>query len=695
MGKTALAEKYIKKYTKKLRLLMAKETANIIPLKNEVARWLREDLLEEPSNDFNANVDRLIHRLCNVNEEEKIAILIDNLEPALDANGKFIKKYNSFLKLLRRLAVPDIRSITLITSRESICENVKFQDYKLPRLDIKAWANYFGISNEQDIPSFRDMHGAYNGNALAMTIHKGAISQELKLENITAENIKAYWKQYENQLLAKPNLKNLIKEQFERLKSVHVTAYKLLYRLGCYRYQDVSSISLAGLKCLLWDMKDENSEYETIEDEDYTQEVVEVLKNRCLVEIKYSDKTENNKDEKIKYYLHPAIREEAVKRLKSSGDYKKTNRQVANFFVDSVSHIESLDDALFVLEAYYHFINIKDFQSAAKVIVQDRPSQYENFESLGIALYRLGLFQRTIPLIEKIENKEISPYLKCRIYNIKGEFYSLAGDIQKAIDNHQLSGDIAKEHIEEDSTIFSQDPRRNYKNLYVVSFYNIGICNLELWEIEEARQCFEEVNKFAEDEEVFQPYVKGSQLLSNVYCSLLQGNPLSLESRQLFDQLVDSFPKNRSEIEHSIHCQLIDFSNPWAYGFFGIIFGWIYKNLKEYEKAKSQYEIIKDQTKAIKYIQFQANSLNGLAEIYREQCNFEKAKENHNQAIELLQEIGCKRDLAEAYLQLALTYQANKEVEESKTYFTNASNLFNEIGASKQIERLQKLDMFI
>ncbi|HWR25585.1 MAG TPA: tetratricopeptide repeat protein, partial [Methanosarcina sp.] len=660
VGKTELAFYYVKSkgYRKVLKLIMAKRTADISSVEDEVVRWIKQDFGQEPSHSFQDNLE-ILRRILT--QERQVAIIIDNLEPALDKTGRFIENHSSYVELLRVLADDDLCSITLITSRAKICEpSVKFCDYPLKGLDISAWRDYFGIKNDEKIPALKEMHRAYNGNAKAMGIHRGAIQQNfVDGKDIEAKHIEAYWKHYRDNLLAQPDLENLIAEQFENLKSLEPIAYKLLCRLGCYRYQDVPSVPYDGLNCLLWDEPEQ------------TTRVVELLKNRSLIEIR-----------ELKFWLHPVIREEAIRRLNTSEDWQEANRQAANFFTNkqtnsmtgetpipqeflkrsnSIGAIESIGDALFILEAYYHFLEIRDYECAAAMIIQDRTSQYETFESryetfesLGVALYRLGLSQKAIPLVEKLilEKENISPYLICRLYNTIGEFYLMAGDLQKAIRNHGLSGKIAESRIgKQEHQGFSRDPRRTYENLSIASDYNVGICNLELWEIDVARQYFEKVKGFTEDEKSWKPYVEGSRFLSDIYFPLLQGDSLNDEKKKQFRDLANTFPQDRANINPDIHCKFINFSNPWAYGFFGVMFGWVYRKLNEPENAESLYRSVAAETGKMNYTQFQANILNGLAELHRERKDFENAKKFHNQAIDLLKDINCKRDLAEAYFQ--------------------------------------------
>ncbi len=68
---------------------------------------------------------------------------------------------------------------------------------------------------------------------------------------------------------------------------------------------------------------------------------------------------------------------------------------------------------------------------------------------------------------------------------------------------------------------------------------------------------------------------------------------------------------------------------------------------------------------------------------------FDTALTLHREASEILENIGAKCDLAEAYYQLGLTQQkmGNPESEEN---FLKALQLFNDIGAPKQVEKVQE-----
>jgi hypothetical protein len=134
--------------------------------------------------------------------------------------------------------------------------------------------------------------------------------------------------------LVERDLEDLVTSQFNRLQQIDPEAYKLLCRLGCYRYQDVPTVPTEGLLCLLWDVE-----------EAQRRRIIESLRNRSLVEF-----------HKGEYWLHPMIRAEAIARLRASDDWEITNRKAAIFLTESVEIIENIKDAMTALEAYYHYV---------------------------------------------------------------------------------------------------------------------------------------------------------------------------------------------------------------------------------------------------------------------------------------------------------------------------------------------------
>jgi len=300
VGKTTLARKYLQQeFETVLEFPIAKETKDIASIESLIEEKLRQ-LGEEPGREFLVSIDRLKRKL----QSDRIGILIDNLEPALDSAGKFIEPHRRYVELLRVLADPSVRSLTLITSRERLNEySISVHPYLLRELSLEAWKQFFLNRfriQDSEKKEFRDsnilaltnLQNAYGGNAKAMDILCGVILTDY------AGDIAAYWDANQHDLLIERALEDLVVGQFDRLQQLDPDAYKLLCRMGCYRYQDVPTVPIEGLLCLLWDVPGNRQ-----------RRVVKALQERSLIDCKDGE-----------FWLHPVIRGEAIGRLRASED---------------------------------------------------------------------------------------------------------------------------------------------------------------------------------------------------------------------------------------------------------------------------------------------------------------------------------------------------------------------------------------
>ena len=249
VGKTTLARKYLQQeFGSFLEFPIAKETKDIASIESLVEEKLKQ-LGEEPGREFLVSIDRLKRKL----QGEAIGILIDNLEPALDSSGKFIEPHRRYVELLRVLSDPSVQSVTLVTSRERLYEpSVAVQHYLLNSLDVAAWEQFFQLRQlSPDAPSLAALHRAYGGNAKAMEIISSAIQTD------HAGDVAAYWQANQDDLLIERALEDLVTQQFDRLQQLDQDAYNLFCRMGCYRYQDVPTVPIEGLMCLLWDVPEQ------------------------------------------------------------------------------------------------------------------------------------------------------------------------------------------------------------------------------------------------------------------------------------------------------------------------------------------------------------------------------------------------------------------------------------------------------
>jgi hypothetical protein len=206
IGKTKLAEQYFEQYFeakgfKTLRLSVGTESESITRVEGWIEDRLRLDFKEEPGQKF--DLMRLLDRLRRHLQTQQLAILIDNLEPALDENGKFIAL--GYVELITVLAEPNVKSITLITSRECLNESkVIVEPYPLPELDEDAWREFFSkFEINANTPALSAIHKAYGGNALAMKVLCYPIQTNYD------GDLEAYWQEYKIFLL-KGEIKDLI-----------------------------------------------------------------------------------------------------------------------------------------------------------------------------------------------------------------------------------------------------------------------------------------------------------------------------------------------------------------------------------------------------------------------------------------------------------------------------------------------------
>lgn len=658
VGKTTLARKYLQQeFDLFLEFPIAKETKDIASIEGLIEEKLRQ-LGEEPGREFLISLDRLKRKL----QAEPIGILIDNLEPALDSAGRFIKAHRRYVELLRVLSDPTVKSITLITSRERLREvDITVQHYKLRSLDLKAWEQFFQSHNIQvtSLPSYgrgvrgkgalAALHNAYGGNAKAMDIINGVV-----LEDFSGD-VEAYWQVNQDDLFIERDLEDLVTHQFDRLQQLNPDAYKLLCRLGCYRYQDVPTVLIEGLFCLLWDVP-----------ENRHRQVIKSLQDRSLVDW-----------EEREFWLHPVIRAEAIERLKREGDWEETNREAAEYWTNIVESIETIEDAKKAFEAYYHYLEIKDNEKAGNVIIKDRQNRWSDWqegECLGHSLYKLGLLQEANSAISLTIANINSGYPLSRLYSILGLLYRFTGNIHQAIEYHEISGRIAADVLQ--STRRFEEANIDPEKLTMASLLDKGLCKIELWEIQEALEIFEEARVRIANTS-FQDYK-----LETDYCVAFLKSLSSSDNIKRASLLVLA-NQTYAALEAN------DFGS-WTKGYGLCFLGLTYKNLGIYDKASLMYCKATKYARKANYSLIKAKVLYGSAEICRICQSFTKALSRHLKSIELLDARGNKTDLAEAYYQFGLTYQAMGEVKKCNTNFQEAIQLFSEMEAPKQVERVRK-----
>ena len=650
VGKTTLARKYLQQeFGSFLEFPIAKETKDIASIESLIEEKLKQ-LGEEPGREFLVSIDRLKRKL----QGEAIGILIDNLEPALDSSGKFIEPHRRYVELLRVLSDPSVQSIALITSRERLYEpSVTVQHYLLNSLDIAAWEQFFQLRQlSSNVPSLAALHRAYGGNAKAMEIISSAIQTDY------SGDVAAYWQANQDDLLIERALEDLVTQQFDRLQQLDQDAYNLLCRMGCYRYQDVPTVPIEGLVCLLWDVA-----------ENRHKRVIKVLQDLSLVEFSQEE-----------YWLHPVIRSEAIGRLRGCKDWERTNFEAAEFWTNSVKNNETIKDAFSALEAYWHYIEIRNVDLASDVIIKERNNAVLKSSTLGGSLFRLGLFQHTTSMISQVIDTAQSNERLGILHDMLGASYLTTGDIHKAITYYQKLNKIAQ--------------TSKIKQLKILSLQGIGYCKIYLWEIEDAIQIFEECRRLHSETELdrtigeessYYFYYKSDRIaITYFFLAFLNSLPQFGETSELVFDLAE---KSHKELLADIYLRNRH-NRRSGHGF--IFLGLAYKNVKQYEKASEMYNAALSLASESYYNLAKGIALSGLAELDRLSGDFNISISNHSKAVDLLEEIGAKSDLAEAKYQIGLTYQAMNELENSDANFQEAIRLFVEMQAPKQVDRVRR-----
>ncbi len=634
VGKTTLARKYFKtqKFNFVLELWMATEIQNLTPVESVVEEWLRRYFNEEPGCDFGISLERLRRKLRE--QTSKIGVFIDNLETALDKNGKFLEYRRSYVELLRVLADIDVHTVTLVTSRERLRESsVEVHLYPLEGLDDEAWRQFFSRRHINcDSTILSEMCSAYGGNAKAMQILRGAILTDF------SGDIHAYWQENCKYLLIERELKDLVASQFTRLQENDLEAYRLLCRLGCYRYQDITSVPIEGVLCLLWDVPEQKR-----------RGVIKALQDLSLIEAK-----------KGQYWLHPVIRDEAISRLRLvSEEWELVNRKAAEFWTQKVEVVKNITDALTALEAYYHYVEISDFEQAGDVILQGRGNKWGTGLPLGSCFYQLGLLQKNFSVIKRIIDDVKSQKRLIKLYIILGYTYRIIGCVREAIECYEKSGEILEE-LDEKLTKIS-------------ILFNTGLCKLELWEIEAAEDCFNAVCSLAEQNSNLDDYMAYSQ------CCLALIKSSSGNKEDAFHLAEQAFSAMSSSTRVTL----------WGIGHSLVSLCLTYKNLGNLKKSCEFCQRAIFHAEENNFTQIKAKAISSLAELFREQGEFNRAIFHHSEAIEILDKIGAKSDLAEAYYQLALTHKKMGEIAKSRESFVHGIALFNEMQAPRQVEKVQ------
>ena len=499
------------------------------------------------------------------------------------------------------------------------------------------------------------MRNFYAGNPEAMAKLEGIISDRDNFDG----DIEAYWKKYKHTSLANPDLKHLTSVQIDYLQDHQPDVYKLLCRMGCYRYQAVPTIPHEGLICLMWDVL-----------ESQHNAIIERLKKYSLIKLT-----------KGEYYLHPATREAAKQRLEENKlDWEIANQKAAQFWEEQVKTIEIVDDALKAFESYYHYLAIDNHNAACETITREREYRWEKHieedgrlgEPLGYSYLRLGLLESITVATQAVLLKTDKQLILARACNLLGDLLWLTGKPYIAISYHEKTHDIA---------LNKHNEYPKLKRLHYSSLLNRGLCYLSLWEVKKAHSFFLDLqnlslNGISEQEMI---HLGKYNLFRSNFCLSLTYSLIGDKENSLI--CIDKSILTSNE-------QI--FYSAWSKGYSLIFIAQAYKDIRYLEKSNTKYQEAIEFADDSNYFQVKAMALYGIGELERINYKYFSALSYIQSAVEILQKIQAKHDLSEAYFQLGLTYQAMGEYDQTEEYKAKALKLFEQMEAPKQIERVNK-----
>lgn len=621
-GKTTLARKYFESQgiTTVLEIWIPIE-GQVTSAEVWVAEWLRGVFDAEVGADFGINLDRL--KLCLRKQTKPIGILIDNLETILNGRGQIVPEHRRYVELLRTLSNADLPILTLITSREDLCEaQIDPESYRLNGLDEASWQAYFTLQNIHHSPTTRhQVWTATNGNPKAMKILAGAARSDFD------KNLDAYWASANQDILFEGELQALVEQQFQRLALTQPEAYQLLCRLGVYRYQDVPNVSLQGVLALL-ELP-----------EAAARQALHILKDRSLIDSRRNEI----------FWLHPMIRTESIKQLKAQGQWENINRRAGEIWQTMVPQVATVEDALQAMEAYYHFVEIGDYDLACEVIWTQKETSGGDSIALGWLLYRLSLLRQILSATETLIAHLPPNDRTGRLYNLQGYIHRLGGHVHRALKCHHEAQKI--------------EPAADLPQLQISSWLHIGLCQRDLWDLDQAQYAFEMALQIAEASDSKQYVIYTRCCLAYIHSHRGDRDRAKAFLAQI----------NQIHLRQQV--------TAWGNGYSLLFLAHTYRKIGAWDAALEIFYETLNHAQSHQFAQIRGKVFNGLAQTYRDLGDLPQALTCHDEALGILEPLGANCIVAEALTQRSVTYRALGCHEASDVDLNLAQQLFQAIPA--------------
>lgn len=632
IGKTTLAEKFLSICDdyKRLDIKIALELQNLESAEKVVQYWLQQDFAEDVPRDFNRCLKLLSEKL----RQSKVLIFIDNLETALE-NGLFLQDYRDYLELLRVLSDSRNQAFTLITSRERLKEpSIKdIQTQLLSGLTLEDWQLFFGQPQQQEqLAALQKMHELYNGNAYAMKLLHAEIESQYDGDTHN------FWSQNHQTLQSLEPFRFLIDNQLNRLEIKSPSAYNLLCRLAANRYQQVQWLPDSCVKALLWDVATEQQ-----------QRVSRSLYDCSLMQFRQGE-----------YRMHPGIRAAALTRLKNSGQWEQTHRTLGKYWFSSNQQVQSSEQALQIIEAYHHYINIEDYDAAWDVL--RRPAMSILPEELFLYFLSWGFIREVLQLAQVLVGK-VSSEREASLYRCLGDChaYLVEDGLEKALAYHHQAQTAAKK---------SGDIWTEFN-----SYSDMGLCYYIAGEYELGLSTYQTKLQLARSSN--SPILQARQNSCLCEVALLHSCLGQVEETAIAISSISDYLQNP-----------LDFVPPWQACWDLNMLALAQRNISNYDQAIQTLEQVIAFAKTFNFTSDRARCWSTLGDVYRQMHNQEKSLHYQQLAMEFFLKVGAKYELAESHYYLGKTYYATGELNKAKENWQQAIIIFEQMKTPLHVNKI-------
>jgi tetratricopeptide (TPR) repeat protein len=369
-------------------------------------------------------------------------------------------------------------------------------------------------------------------------------------------------------------------------------------------------------------------------------------------------------------------------------EWGESNQKAAKFWTKRISLINDINDAYTAMESFYHYFAYEDYENAARIIVNYRDNAFTILEPLGASFYRLGLLdilsRIILEVLEKIDNRELLE----RLYNIYSHCEWLRGNIIGAIILSNKCIEIIDNKPSEQSNINKLIATR-YK---IFSCFTIAFCNIELGDIEKAKNYFESSLDILEECNLIQiiDYFEDFDLDKHEKDCLIRVKNYRQIIKPYLSYVYACLDINKNE-EVLVDLKTINASHSIPHKAYSMIFyGYTYVLLGSPNKAFKLYKQAIKFTLSVNYPQLEAKARIALSEMYLKTNEINNALIEIQKAIQLLKKINSNPDLAQAYFLIALIYQSLEEKTLVAEYRKKSEQLFTQMKAPIQVERLRQ-----